>query len=170
MKKYRYLLLLLAATLFLAGAASHIKNPYAISNYHFKVFVNGVDAGVFNEVGGLYIKQQAIGYQNSDDDVLARKRPSTVTYSNITFKKEYTGVSLFCDWIDEAHLITADDDKLKDITVLLYKVQENGDSTHVKRWCFIECFPVSWKLSPLKNGVGRDVLTEEIVVAVNYFK
>ena len=169
MKKYKYLLLLLTTTLFLAGATSHIKNPYAISNYHFKVLVNGGDAGVFSEVSGLYIEQQAVGYLNSDDDVLARKRPSTVTYSNLTFKKEYTGVSLFCDWIEGAHLI-ADDDKFKDITVLLYKVQENGDSTQIKRWCFIECFPVSWKLSPLKNGPDREVLTEEIVVAVNWYE
>ena len=169
MKKHRYLLLLLTTPLLLAGTASHIKNPYTIDDYHFRVLVNGADAGVFSEVSGLYIEQQAIEYLNSDDDMLARKRPSTVTYSNITFKKEYTGVSLFCDWIDEAHLIT-EDQKFKDITVVLYKVLENGDSIQVKRWCFIECFPVSWKLSPLKNGPDHDVLTEETVVAVNWYE
>jgi len=87
MKKYSFgLLLLLTTSLFLAGAIRHINNPDAISNYYFRILINGTDAGEFSEVSGLYIGQQAIGYQNSDD-VLARKRPGTVTYGNITLKK-----------------------------------------------------------------------------------
>jgi phage tail-like protein len=170
MKKYSFGLLLLLTTslLFLTGAIKNVNEPDAISNYYFRVLVDGIDVGEFNEVSGLHITQQAIGYQNSDD-VLARKRPGTVTYGNITFKKDYTATSLFSDWIDEARLVS-DDKKLKDITVVLVKVLEDDTILQVKHWSFDECFPISWKLSPLKNGVGRDVLTEEIVIAFNYFE
>ena len=169
MKKYSFgLLLLIITSLFLVGAIGHTSNPDAISNYYFRVLIDGTDAGEFNEVSGLYIGQQAIGYQDTDD-VLARKRPGAVTYGNITLKRDYTVTSLFSDWIDEAHLV-ADDKKFKNITVVLFKVLENDNSVQVKKWSFIECFPISWKLSPLKNGPGRDALTEEIVVAVNWFE
>ncbi|MBN1456761.1 MAG: phage tail protein [Sedimentisphaerales bacterium] len=169
MKKYSLgVLLLLVTSLFLAGAIKYISNPDAISNYYFRVLIDGTDAGEFNEVSGLYIGQQAVGYQNSND-VLARKRPGTVTYGNITLKRDYTVTSLFSDWIDEARLVT-DDKKLKDVTVILFKVLENDNSTQVKKWSFFECFPISWTLSPLKNGDGREVLSEEIVVAVNWFE
>ena len=169
MKKYSFgLLLLLITTLFLAGAIRQINNPDTISNYYFMVLIDETDAGEFNEVNGLYIGQQAVEYQNSDD-VLARKRPGTVTYGNITLKRDYTVSSLFSDWIDEARLVS-DDKKLKNITVVLFKVLENDNSMQVKKWSFVECFPISWTLSPLKNGSGRDVLTEEIVVAVNWFE
>ena len=134
-----------------------------IGNYHFRVEIEGVDAGQFTEVDGLRIEQEVIEYQNGDDP-LTRKRPGRVTYGEITLKKEYTSESILNDWIEMARTSNADYTR-KNMSIVLF----DQNDQEIKRWNLFECFPKSWKISSL-DGKGNDVLTEEIVIVIERFE
>ncbi len=72
------------------------------------------------------------------------------------------------DWIEAARL---GDQTRKTVSVIMF---DNSDPSsagrnEIKRWNCFECFPKSWKMSSL-DGKGNDVLTEEMVIVVEWFE
>jgi phage tail-like protein len=135
-----------------------------IGNYNFKVEIDGVDAGHFTAVDGLSIEQEVVEYQNGDDFLL-RKRPGRVKYGDITLKKGYINSTILNDWIEQARCGNGQYDR-KSMSIILHDNTADGE---IKRWNCFECFPKSWKMSSL-DGKGNDVLTEEMVVVIEYFE
>ena len=138
-----------------------------VGNYNFKVEIEGVDAGHFTSVDGLNIEQEVIEYQNGDDPLL-RKRPGRVKYGDITLKKGYLATTILNDWIEAARCGNGDYTR-KAMSIVLHDNSDPGAGGAIKRWNCHQCFPKSWKMSSL-DGKGNDVLTEEIVIAIEYFE
>jgi len=170
MKKYLVMALFVVALVIVAGslmpaeAAQRRPNEAgsAISNYSFRVEIDGVDAGQFASVDGLSIEQEVIEYQNGDDP-LVRKRPGRVKYGDITLKKGYIAGTVLNDWIEASRMGNGDYTR-KNMSIVLL---EQGEEA--KRWNCFECFPKSWKLSSL-DGKGNDVMTEEMVIVIEWFE
>ena len=156
--------LVLASLLALAPARRTESFGDPIGNYNFRVEIDGVVAGHFTAVGGLSIEQEVIEYQNGDDPLL-RKRPGRVKYGDITLKRGYVADSTLNDWIEEARLERGENIR-KDITITLVN-RRSGEE--LKRWNCYECFPTSWRLTPVDSKKGK-LLTEEVVVAIEWFE
>ena len=138
-----------------------------VGNYNFKVEIEGVDAGHFTAVDGLNIEQEVIEYQNGDDPLL-RKRPGRVKYGDITLKKGYLATTILNDWIEAARCGHGDYVR-KAMSIVLHDNSDPGAGGEIKRWNCHQCFPKSWKMSSL-DGKGNDVLTEEMVIVIEYFE
>lgn len=137
-----------------------------VGNYNFRVEIGGVDAGAFNAVDGLSVEQEVIEYQNGDD-VLVRKRAGRVKYGDITLKKGYITTTVLNDWIEAARCGNGDYSR-KEMSIILCD-NAMPDGGEIKRWNCFECFPKSWKMSSL-DGKGNDVLTEEMVIVIEWFE
>lgn len=138
-----------------------------VGNYNFKIEIEGVDAGHFTAVDGLNIEQEVIEYQNGDDPLL-RKRPGRVKYGDITLKKGYLATTILNDWIEAARCGNGDYTR-KAMSIVLHDNSDPGAGGAIKRWNCHQCFPKSWKMSSL-DGKGNDVLTEEMVIVIEYFE
>ena len=128
----------------------------------FNLSIDGALVGAFKGVEGLSIEQEVIEFQNGDDP-LTRKRPGRVKYGDITLKRGYFIGSTLNDWIEDARTGRG---VRKDISITLY----DPDTKAVLRTfnCH-DCFPTRWKMSSL-DGKGNDVLTEEVVIAIEWFE
>ena len=144
-------------------------NENPVSNYSFRVEIDGVDVGRFSQVYGLSISQEVIEYQNGDDPLL-RKRPGRVKYGDITLKRGYVASSVLNDWIETARLGNGNYER-KTVSIILEDSSgpTSATSEGIKRWNLFEAFPKSWKLAPL-DGKGNDVLTEELVIVIEWFE
>jgi phage tail-like protein len=138
-----------------------------VGNYNFKIEIEGVDAGHFTAVDGLNIEQEVIEYQNGDDPLL-RKRPGRVKYGDITLKKGYLATTVLNDWIEQARCGHGQYQR-KAMSIVLHNNADPGSGGDIKRWNCHQCFPKSWKMSSL-DGKGNDVLTEEMVIVIEYFE
>jgi phage tail-like protein len=138
-----------------------------IGNYNFRVEITGVLAGHFSGVDGLSIENEVIEYQDGDDP-LVRKRPGRVKYGDITLKKGYLATLFLRDWIEQARLGKGNYTR-KDMSIVLCDNRDPKQDAAIKRWNLFECFPKSWKISGL-DGKGNDILTEEIVIAYEWFE
>ena len=149
----------------LAGAPARRDDDFGdpVGNYNFKIEIEGVEAGQFTSVDGLSIEQEVIEYQNGDD-LLVRKRLGRVKYGDITLKKGYVDNTLN-DWIEQARLGSGDYVR-KTISIILI---DNRSGEELNRWNCFECFPKSWKMSSM-DGKGNDVLTEEVVIVIEWFE
>lgn len=128
----------------------------------FRVDLDGAVVGSFRQVEGLSIEQEVVEFQNGDDPLL-RKRPGRVKYGDITLKRGYVGDTTLNDWIEVARL---GDTPRKTMSIVMY---DNASATPIKTWNCYGCFPKSWKLSSL-DGKGNDVLTEEVVIVIEWFE
>jgi len=138
-----------------------------IGNYNFRVEIEGVDAGHFMAVDGLSVEQEVIEYQDGDDP-LTRKRPGRVKYGDVTLKKGYIATTILNDWIEQARCGRGQYAR-KSMSVVLHDNSDPEAGGEIKRWNCQQCFPKSWKMSSL-DGKGNDVLTEEMVITIEYFE
>ena len=172
-KLYSPLILSLFASILLLSGSLHAAsvrttdNSDPIGNYSFRVEIDGVDVGSFSQVDGLSIEQEVIDYQNGDDP-LTRKRPGRLKYGDITLKRGYFASSVLNDWIESARLGNGSYER-KNVSIILEDNSGPTSGTGIKRWNLFEAFPKSWKLAPL-DGKGNDVLTEEIVIVIEWFE
>lgn len=139
-----------------------------IGNYNVRIEIDGVDAGRFMSVDGLSIEQDVIEYQDGDDPLI-RKRPGTVRYGDITLKKGYVASTVLNDWIEQARIGSGQFPRRNVAIVLVDNSKVASSNAELKRWNCFECFPKSWKISSL-DGKGNDVLTEELVIAIEWFE
>jgi len=139
-----------------------------IGNYNFSVIIDGVEAGHFMGVDGLSIENEVIEYQDGDD-ALCRKRPGRVKYGDITLKKGYVAATVVNDWIEQSRNGNGQYQRKTVAIVLHDNSKQAGRDAEIKRWNCFECFPKSWKMSAL-DGKGNDVLTEEMVVCIEWFE
>jgi len=139
-----------------------------IGNYNFAVVIDGVAAGHFMGVDGLSIENEVIEYQDGDDPLL-RKRPGRVKYGDITLKKGFVASTVLNNWIEQSRNGHGQYQRKSMSIVLSDNAKPGEGDSEVKRWNCFECFPKSWKMSAL-DGKGNDILTEEMVIAIEYFE
>lgn len=124
--------------------------------YNFRVEIEGIAAGAFQEVSGLGAEIEIIEYQDGSDLVL-RKRPGRTKYSNITLKRGYVGNSAEMDWFEQ---LTGGATQMRSMAILL----EDDAGAELGRWNFFDCWPSSWKVTGVRTG-GM-TLVEEIQMVV----
>lgn len=128
-----------------------------IGNYNFKVEIDGVTVGAFQEVGGLEVITEVIESQDGDDLTL-RKRPGRTRYSNIILKRGYTANEELWAWMKT--VIDGTVDRRVGSIILLA-----DDASEILRYNFFEGWPCRWKGFEL-DGKGTDVSVEELEIAV----
>lgn len=171
MKKYIKvtILLLVALSVFLVGPGRPERDfSVPVSNYMFRVEINGIDAGYFASVEGLSIEQLVIEYEDSDTPLI-QKSPGKVKYGDIILRRGYLIGTVLNDWIEASRM---GDDKLsrKNMSIILIDTTPPWTKgVEIKRWNCFECFPRFWKLSTLSNE-GNNLVTEEMVIVVEWFE
>ncbi|MBW8003199.1 MAG: phage tail protein [Planctomycetes bacterium] len=137
-----------------------------ISNYNFRIEIDGIDAGFFQSVSGLNITQDVIEYQDRDDPV-TRKRPGRVRYGDITLVKGYAANSVLNDWIEAARVGSGE--YSRKIVSIILEDNAPGGVTEIRRWNCYEAFPKYWGLAGF-NSSGNNRLTERLVLAIDWFE
>jgi phage tail-like protein len=128
-----------------------------IGNYNFKVEIEGVTMGAFQEVGGLEVITEVIESQDGDDLTL-RKRPGRTHYSNIILKRGYTANEELWAWMRT--VINGTVERKAGSIILLA-----DDASEILRYNFFEGWPCRWKGFEL-DGKGTGVSVEELEIAV----
>ena len=122
-----------------------------------------VDAGSFKSVVGLDSEVEVIEYQDGEDPIL-KKRPGRSKFGNITLKKGYLPSPLLYQW--RRAILSGEVAKKAGRLTL---VDDAGEE--IMHYNFFEAWPSAWrglKVASL-DGKGNDVLTEEVVIAIEYF-
>jgi phage tail-like protein len=120
----------------------------------FAVKAGDLDMAGFRQVDGLGIDIEVIEYQDGEDLIL-RKRPGRVKYSNITLERAYRGATDIEEWAMEA---LRGKMSRREISILIV----DKAAAVVRSYNLFECFPTSWKLGTNDEGV----ITERITLAV----
>jgi phage tail-like protein len=128
-----------------------------IGNYNFKVEIEGITVGAFQEVGGLEVITEVIESQNGDDLTL-RKRPGRTHYSNIILRRGYTANEELWAWMRT--VINGTVERKAGSIILLA-----DDASEILRYNFFEGWPCRWKGFEL-DGKGIGVSVEELEIAV----
>jgi len=171
MKRYGKLsiLFLVLVSVFLVGQSDPVRDfNVPVSNYKFRVEINGVDAGYFESVEGLKIEQDVIEYQE-DDTPFILKRPGRVRYGDIILRKGYLVNTKLNDWIESSRTGDIQPDGGNVSIILIDKTPPWSKGVEIKRWNCHGCFPRSWMLSVLDNKSGN-MVTEEMVIAIEWFE
>jgi phage tail-like protein len=129
-----------------------------IGNFNFKVEIEGVSAGAFQEVSGLEVVTEVIEYQDGDDRV-PRKRPGRTSYSNIVLTKGYTATDALWEWMNSVISGTVE---RRSMAIALF-----GDDavTEIVRYNVFNAWPCRWKGFAL-DGMGAGTAIEELEVVV----
>lgn len=135
--------------------------------FSYSVVIEGEDVGRFTAVDGLSIEVEVVEFRDGSDPLI-RKLPGRVKYGDITLKRGYVASSDLNDWIETARLGEGAFTR-KNMSIILHDNSTPGAPSEVKRWNLFETFPKQWKLSTL-DGKGNDVLTEELVIVIEWFE
>ena len=123
----------------------------------FRVEIEGVTQGSFTAVQGLEISVDVVNYADGSD-LIARKRPGRVRYSNIVLKRGYLNNTELWDWFK-----TVADGRAERRAGSIILMADDG--TEVTRYNFFEAWPCRWKGFDFDAGYS-DALVEEIELAV----
>ena len=170
MKKYTFVLsaILLVALLFLTGGTGPGGDPHV--THLFEVEIDGLTAGRFSEFSGIGISQEVVEIDEGGEDRLIHKKPGMVRYDDITLKRTYVAESDLNNWIEKARFGGGEEPLSKTVTIILYQIGKDGKTEkEVRRWTCMSAFPKSWRITSL-DGKENDVLTEEIVLVIDYFE
>ncbi len=150
---------ILLAGAFLAAPTRRVDIDH-IGAYNVSVEISRQTIGSFKGLGGLSVEMEVIESQD-DGDLIVRKRPGRVTYGDITLTKGRINADIAIPWRES---VISGEVERKDIGIVL---RDDADQ-EIARWNCFRCFPKSWKVSSFA-GKGNDVLTEEVVIVVEYF-
>jgi phage tail-like protein len=167
MKKGLALLTLVAGGI-LTMAPTRRVEPFGdyIGAYNFRVEIDGVDAGYFNQVSGLEAFTEVIEWQDGDDTII-RKRPGREGISNIVLKKGYIGSTVLSDWFEA--LRQGNYTRRNMSIILAADADPNDGGNEIKRWNLFECFPARWGTTGL-DGNKSEALEEYVEVACEWFE
>ena len=137
-------------------------NPDPYRGYRFRIELDGVERGAFQECSGLDFSQDPIEYREGPDPLYPRKLPGLTKYSNITLKWGITQDEELWDWRDQA---------LKGAIVrkngsIILVDDEGNDKT---RWNFEAGWPAKWT-GPTFNATANEVAVETLEIAHEVLK
>lgn len=130
-------------------------DPYG--NFNFRVEIDGLQVGAFQEVTGLTATTDVMEYREGGDITTPRKLPAMTKFDNIVLKRGLTDDETLYRWHRD---------------VVEGKIERKGGSILVLdragreklRWNFREAWPVKWN-PPDFNATGNAVAVEELELA-----
>ena len=128
-----------------------------IGNYNFKVEIDGVTAGAFQEVAGIEVITEVVEFQDGED-LVRRKRPGRTHYSNIILKRGYTASEELWAWMKT--VINGTVERKTGSIILL-----DDSAGEILRYNFFEGWPCRWKGFEL-DGKSAGAAVEELEIAV----
>jgi phage tail-like protein len=137
-------------------------NPDPYRGYRFRIELDDVERGGFQECSGLDFSQDPIEYREGPDPLYPRKLPGLTKYSNITLKWGITKDEELWDWRDRALKGTIE---RKNGSIILVD-DEGNDKT---RWDFEAGWPAKWT-GPTFNATANEVAVETLEIAVEVLK
>lgn len=137
-------------------------NPDPYRGYRFRIELDGVERGGFQECSGLDFSQDPIEYREGPDPLYPRKLPGLTKYSNITLKWGITKDEELWDWREQALKGTI---QRKNGSIILVD-DEGNDKT---RWDFTAAWPAKWT-GPTFNATANEVAVETLEIAHEVLK
>jgi phage tail-like protein len=132
-------------------------NPDPYRSYRFRVELDGVERGGFQECSGLDFAQDPVEYREGPDPLTPRKLPGLVKYSNITLKWGISDDHELWEWRQEAL-----EGKIERKNGSIILVNDAGEDK--TRWDFVEGWPTKWT-GPNFNATGNEVAIETLEIA-----
>ncbi|MFK7994337.1 MAG: phage tail protein [Granulosicoccus sp.] len=128
-----------------------------IGNRKFRVEIEGVTTSAFRECEGLEVEIDIVEFKE-DDELIGRKIPGQVRYSNIILKRGYTANDDLWLWIKSVL-----DGKIERRSGSIILLAE--DASEITRFNFFEAWPCRWKGFVLDTAsTGASI--EELEIAV----
>ena len=132
-------------------------NPDPYRSYRFRIELDGVERGAFQECSGLDFSQDPIEYREGPDALYPRKLPGLTKYSNIVLKWGITQDEELWNWREQALNGTIE---RKNGSIILVD-DEGSDKT---RWNFEAGWPAKWT-GPTFNATANEVAVETLEIA-----
>lgn len=130
----------------------------------FALEVEGVEIGRFTSVSGLGYEAEVVTFQDTlgNGDIVTRKRPGRITYSDITLTRGLSADNALVDWYQTV-LDGAVERKNGSIVMFDPAGDENG------RWNFENAWISSWSASDLDAG-SDEIVIEEVTITHEYLE
>jgi phage tail-like protein len=139
--------------------------PYPDPKLRYRIEVDGQSVGSFSSLDGPSLSFEVLEFREGGDPTAAPKKlPGRVKWGDVVLKRGFVNRSFFENWIRG---MLEDPNKVPRKNLSLVVLDDS--LTEVKRYNLYNCWPSSWKSSSL-DGKGSGVLTEEVVVVIEYFE
>jgi phage tail-like protein len=129
-----------------------------ISNFNFRVEIDGIQVGGFSEASGLESTIESVDYREGGDNTTVRKLPGKTTYADIVLKRGTTGGdNTLYDWHRQTVLGQIE---RKSGSIVVY----DRSDQEVLRYNFVNAWPMKWNPADF-NAAGKEVAVEEFTLA-----
>ena len=116
-------------------------------NCRFYVQIEGINAAVFTEVGGLQIETAVQEYEEGGKNDMIHRFPGRSKMGNLVLKRGMTGTNEFLKWYLQ---IVAGKIVRRNLSVIMY----DPAGEELLRWDFENAYPVKWVGPQLTAGTG----------------
>jgi phage tail-like protein len=128
-----------------------------LSQFNFKLLIQGVTQGHFTACSGLGVKVEAIAYREGGTDQIIHKIPGQVHFKDVTLRYGVTETPDLWEWVQMS--IRGHVDRRNVSIVML-----SGDgTTEVVRWNLIDAWPTEWEGAPL-DALGCEMAVEALTL------
>ena|SRR3982750_267050 len=128
-----------------------------LTNFRFRVEIDGVTIAGFCEVTGLEISVETIEYREGGDRSI-RKIPGLTKYGDVTLKRGITTDHQLEDWVK--NVSEGQPDRRNAVIILLDEQRQE-----IARWALVNTFPRKWE-GPALNAKSNDVAMESLTLCV----
>jgi phage tail-like protein len=130
-----------------------------------RIEVDGQSVGSFSSIDGPGLSFEVLEFREGNDpNATPRKVKGSIHWGDVTLRRGLMNRSFFENWIRSIQ-----QDPTQEYRKNLALVILDDSQSEVTRYNLYNCWPSSWKLANLE-GKGNDVLSEEVVVVIEYFE
>ncbi len=135
-------------------ARSVATDPYL--SFRFKVEIEGLVAGGFNEVTGLTFETEVKSFREGGGNFFEQKLPGASKYpSNLVLKRGLADAEALWSWYED---VTWGAIERKEVSILLL---DPGSDQERWRWVFRQACPVKWS-GPAFRGSTAEIAFESV--------
>jgi phage tail-like protein len=128
---------------------------YPLSNYQFRVEIDGLQSTNFSEILGLAIEYAVIEHRDGSSKVASTKIPGLIKYNNIILKRPVQKDNHeFFDWVNSVQL---NQNFRKNLTISLLNEEHNP----IASWKVVNAWPCKYVVGSF-NATSNEVLIETI--------
>lgn len=144
---------------------------FPIPAYQFSIEIGDVVVAFFQSISGLAVSREVEPLKVGGLNNHAYEFPGQITYGHVTFELGLTSSDFFYKWmLDGQYSGRA---ALRNFTLVQRRPNPKGSKPifeEVKRWNFINTFPVSWKITDLNIKDSQSIVLESLELAFEYFE
>jgi len=145
-------------------------DEFPIPAYQFSIEIDRKIVALFQTVSGMSISREVEPLKVGGENNFGREFPGHISYGHITFGVGLSSSDFFHRWMTVGEY---EGTALgKDFTLVQRRPNPDGDSpifAIVKRWNFVNAFPVSWKVSDLSLDDSQKIVIETLELSFDYF-